>query len=234
MKILYMVIFTALLVNCEFKGNSEECKNISQFVVTNFKKGNNVFIVPENTQYGEYEYYFAYKKYDIINYLYFYPESVDSCNIINIKKQLIKNNKPIQSIIKDMDSIVDLENSKSRKYSSGDLSLKKAFLRTYHDNILEFNGAFLTRPFLANESFSDFDNKLIDKILKIDSTFVQSSFWIVVDSMGNASKIERYVKHSNKVDYLIIESLKKSKWKPSILKKEKIPVNVRFVYSLNR
>lgn len=223
-----------LFVNCGNNEKIEDCTNVNSFVTNNFEKGNYIFVVSENAQYFEYEYYYAFKKYGVINYLHFYPESVDSCNIINIKKQLIRREIPIDYIVNDLDSIVKIKNEKHSKYLSKYLSYKDAFLRKYEDNVLEFNGAFLTRPVLVNESFSDFDNKLIYEILKIDSTFSQSSFWIVVDSTGSISKIERYVKHSNKVDNLIIESLKKTKWKPSILKKEKNPVSVRFVYSLNR
>ena len=223
-----------LFTNCGNKRKIDDCTDMSSFLINNFEKGNNIFIVPDNTQYLDYEYYYAFKKYDVVNYLYFYPESVDSCNMLNIKKQLIKKNIPIDKVVKDLDSIVNIKGEKHKEHSAKILSYKKAFLRRYNDNVFEFNGAFLTRPTLKNMLFTDFEKHLTSKILEIDSTFIQSSFWIVVDSTGSVSEIEKYVKHSDKVDSLIIENLIKSKWNPSILKEKNTPENVRLVFTVNK
>jgi hypothetical protein len=230
-KIIFCFLLCGLL-NCESKKKLEDCNSIGKEIKTEFEKGNNIFIVTKNGRYHDLEYYFAYKKYGIVNHRCFFSEFMSNCEVISVKKELKLRNIPVKTIINDMDSIAGIVDKKRVQFLSKKINSNDAFLRKYSDSILEYTGAFMTRPTLNDMTFSYFDEKLLDKILKIDSTFVQSSFWIVIDSNGHVMKIERYIKHSSDVDNLIIQSLKKSIWNPAILKKEKKAISVRLVYSL--
>src|SRR5699024_7365144 len=196
---IIFIICLFVLINC--KDNSFNiskynlCEENKHFIEKLYQRDNALF--PYFTNYGNLDpsgnYYF-FKKYNLVNGLFFELTFSDTCSQEMNKKMLIKKGYDYTEIKWKLDSF---------QYSKRNVYDRKL---THCDGVLMSYGQ-IKHPINKNENF---EKELLEKILIIDSAFIASGFWIIVDENGKVSDIESYIRHSKEVESIISEKLLQS------------------------
>lgn len=214
--LLIFICFSLICLSCnQNEKKKQNCLYGNQMAFNEIKKKNLYFYSKNN--YSELTEYYLFKKYGVLDYIEFYPFSADSCFIKQMNKAIVNRNINLNKLSSVADS---LKASEELKYEKHLQSLKKRndrkeYLSTFVDGYISPNVDVKYPKMIYPCNRKDFNKKVINQILAIDSTFQRASFWIVIDKKGIVQKIENYKKHSEKIDNIIKESIFNTKWEPS-------------------
>jgi hypothetical protein len=210
--LIFFLIISVLLLSCKNDDNNLEfqCLKTKKLIDYYSRNGNTIlpFLDYNNENTTE---YFVFKKYNFVSSVHYEHIISDSCAKLRVNE--ILNNrygKNLLNIKKSIDSFNKLK---------GHSLVVKDF-----DNVLHDKGYVRCRP-MDNR----YKSMLLEKVLKKDSTFRINSFWIVIDKEGNVKNIERYIKHSDEIDSIVIKTLKNYKWSKPMIKKHKNDENEIYV-----
>lgn len=219
-KLLFILIALAIILSCE-NGSKNFCAQEIQLSEKEIARGNIYYFHRHN--YSTVLEYKVFKKYGLIDYLENYPLTTDSCFRHSmskiIDKQIVKLN------------ILDVETAEYKKCEETRCNNGYSkFMDSIYSPSRNIEYPIMKYP--MNEG--NFKESLIEEIMKIDTSFQSSSFWVVVNYKGNVEKIERYRKHSTKTDTIVTMRLMNTKWVPSLDNIDSIFVSSRIKFYISR
>ena len=217
------LVIIIIFYGCK-KVDSNICHQGGQSSDIEVSRGNIYYV--HSINYSEVIEYDVFKKYGFIDYLQFYPITIDSCFRAVMDKK-------IETKINGQISFLDEEVQKSKQREESIMPTPENNNPQYADGIYCTlgNTAYPLLKYPLSET--DFRKSLTDAIKeKIDKNYKSSSFWIVINKKGRIESIERYKKHSNEVDSYIESKLKNTIWFPSLNKRDSTFVKSRIKFLL--
>lgn len=224
-RICLFLIFFMTILGCKKDSQNNRCSEGIKLSSIEKSRGNIYYIHKAN--YSDVTEYFIFKKYGFIDYIQLHSVVSDSC----FKKEMNKN---IESIIKKNIKYLNTEVEKLKKEEELNFDYIKKGYQKFLDSIYlpSVNVDYpLMRYPMQERNFKEY---LIEAIKEIDDTYDSSSFWIVINKKGEVEKIEKYKKHSFKIDSFIESELKKTHWVPAIDKTDSTFVSSRIIFMLKK
>ncbi|WP_298145080.1 hypothetical protein [Flavobacterium sp.] len=206
------------LFGCE-KKDSNPCKQALKIADIESSKGNLYYY--QSLNYSEVTEYELFKKYRVIDYLEVYPKSDDSCFKTIMTKKIEKKLRRNIAVLNE-----DAERLKNLEDINDSLQIIPKFSDGIYYPLLDVERPILKYP--GDET--SFLMRLRKEIRSIDKNHSASSFWIVVNKKGVIKEIEYYKKYSPEVDQFIVNMLKRTRWVPSLNRRDSTFVTSRILF----
>jgi hypothetical protein len=222
--ILILIFISILFFSCKEKNNV--CLNNLNKALKEKSKGNLFFYHRKN--YSEAIKYYLFKKYNLVDYLQFYPTSTDSC-FIEIENKWIFKKINKNKLYKTIDSLYLIDSEVSEK----SVQKKEEFYRNLNDSVFFYSSDLSYPKIVFPKDQKMFLKRLKSQAIKKDETYYSSSYWLTINKNGKVEKIEKYKAHSLTIDNFLINELYKTKWESSQINKNKIKVKFRMLININ-
>jgi hypothetical protein len=189
---------------------------LSNFISSQFELGNYIFPFT-GLNYSLQTKYYLFHNYNLIDYVYYYPEAQDSCFTELIKTNLVKYQLDFHEIKTELDSINRSEQMEFlERVKKEDYSPDKFFDGFYDGN----NSSRLTKP-------HPIDEQKFQRVMDSLSGNEITKYWIDIDSVGNIMNIQSYKGRREKIDINLFQQIK---WFPAVRKDNNLKIKSRMLW----